>query len=128
MEMDNRAIRAIKEDGILRIALYGRMTYDTVQQFKTDIEEAIVDAEGYIIDLSKVEQIDSTGLGLLVNVAKHFIQNKNRMVIVNMDDLIQELFEISKLDSVFQICSTVSEAIRVVKDEDDTYWSRVMSF
>lgn len=118
----------ITDENIQIISLNGSIVYEHVQDYKKIVKDSIKDAEGYILDLRMVTKMDSTGLGLLVNIAKYFIQNHNKMVILNNDDLINELFKISKLDKLFEICDTKSESIKSIKDNDESYWSRVMQF
>jgi len=113
------------EEKIQIITLNGRLTYDLIGEYKSAIQDIIKDAEGYIISLVGVSQIDSTGMGLLVNTAKHFISNKNKMIIVNEDELIKELFMIAKLDQVFEIKETISEALTAVNVADEEYWTKV---
>jgi len=113
------------EKKIQIITLNGRLTYDLIGEYKSAIQDIIKDAEGYIISLVGVSQIDSTGMGLLVNTAKHFISNKNKMIIVNEDELIKELFMIAKLDQVFEIKETISEALTAVNVADEEYWTKV---
>lgn len=110
------------------IRLNGRVTYDFISEYKEEIQKNIADAPGYIMDLSGVEQIDSTGMGLIINTAKLFINNKNKMVLVNNDPFIKELFEISNLHKVFNICPSVTEAIKVLSVDDDEYWSKVATY
>jgi|LGOV01.1.fsa_nt_gb anti-anti-sigma factor len=112
-------------DKIQIITLNGRLTYDLIGEYKSAIQGIIKDAEGYIINLNGVSQIDSTGMGLLVNTAKYFISNKNKMIIVNEDELIKELFMIAKLDQVFEIKETISDALTAVNVPDEEYWMKV---
>jgi len=129
--MNDEAIKRVRtkyQDEIQVIVLSGRLTYDLIEDFKREMKEIIGEAAGYVIDLKDVEQIDSTGLGLLINIAKHFIFNKNKMVILNQDEVINELFEISKLNRIFNICPTMNEAIKVVTEDDEAYWSRLTSY
>ncbi len=116
------------ENGIQFLKLDGRITYDAIEEYKQDIKTEIVASEGYIIDLSRVDQIDSTGLGLLVNVAKNFIYNKSKMVILNDDEWINELFKVSKLNTIFQICSSKEEAMAAIAQEDENFWNKVLSY
>lgn len=128
MEKQNEIVKQRMVDEVQIISLSGRMTYDDIGLYKKQIEDIIQPAQGYIVDLKNVQQIDSTGLGLLINVARNFIQNKEKVVIVNEDELIQELFEVSKLDKVFAICKTLAEAQIKVRDADETFWSRVKAY
>jgi len=127
-EENIRRVNSSFTEEIQVLSLKGRITYDFIDGYKIELKGIIEDAGGYIIDLTKVEQIDSTGLGLLVNVAKNFIFNKNKMVILNKDDWINELFNVSKLNQVFNVCSTMEEALKTVTLEDDTYWNKVTSY
>lgn len=66
-----------------------------------------------IIDLTDVNHICSTALGILVSYKKRFKDAQGDiMVVINDEDLLQ-LFEITMLDKVFTICPTVEDA----KDE-----------
>ncbi len=116
------------EEKIQIITLNGRLTYDLIGEYKSAIQGIIKDAEGYIINLNGVSQIDSTGMGLLVNTAKYFISNKNKMIIVNEDELIKELFMIAKLDQIFEIKESISEALAAVNVQDEKYWTKVKMY
>ncbi len=47
------------------------------------------------------------------------------MIIVNEDELIKELFMIAKLDQVFEIKETISDALTAVNVPDEEYWMKV---
>lgn len=115
-------------NGIQVISISGQMTYDFVPKIKDQIQTLIIDANGYIVDLTKVEKIDSVGLGLLVNTAKKIISNQNKVVIVNTDKFTQELFEISKLDAIFEITESIAEAEKLLKEKDEIYWSKISKY
>jgi len=113
------------ENNIQTLQLNGRMTYDFIDQYEKHIKKGIVNADGYIIDLRAIEQIDSTGLGLLVTLAKYFMNNKGKMVIVNTDALIHELFVVSKLDQIFKISDSIVESIKIIEDKDEVFWTGI---
>lgn len=126
--MEGTKVVAKIENNIQIISLNGRLTYDYIGDYKTEVMDSIQNAKGYIINLGGVDQVDSTGMGLLVNTAKHFITNKHKMVLVITDSLIGELFTIAKLDKVFEICTSIEEAKKILNLEDDEYWSRVAGY
>ena len=107
------------------IVLSGRVTYDYMSEYKSAIKSIIQDAEGYVMDLINVTQIDSTGLGLIVNIAKNVITNKKRMVLYTQDELIFELLSISKLDKVFHITSSLEDAVEAARITDEGYHKKV---
>ena len=57
----------------------------------------------FIVDLEKVDYIDSSGLGTLVAIQKRALQNGGSVVIKGLHGLVKELFELTRLDKVFEI-------------------------
>lgn len=55
------------------------------------------------IDLSGVDYIDSSGLGVLVAVQKRAFQNGGGVVIRGLHHEVKELFELTRLTKVFEI-------------------------
>jgi len=64
-----------------------------------------------IIDLSKVEYIDSSFLGALVAVLKHAMANKLDVVLVDLCKDVYDLLLLIRLDKVFKIYDNYQEAI-----------------
>lgn len=63
-----------------------------------------------ILDLSGVRWINSAGVGALV---AHFVSFRNRKGTIrfaNLSPKVQEIFEITKLDSVMEVYDTVEQA------------------
>lgn len=69
--------------------------------------------DGYIIDTVNVDDIDSTGFGVLVNTAKKAYSNK--IAIIVNDEMIKELFEIAKFTMLFPIVASLEEAKKVLE-------------
>ena len=57
----------------------------------------------FIIDLGGVDYIDSSGLGTLVAIPKRALQNGGSVVIKGLHGLVKDLFELTRLDKVFEI-------------------------
>lgn len=79
------------------------------------LREAIVAAieEGrhrLIIDVQKVNFLDSTGLGVLVGALKRVRGDGGSLDIVCTQERILKIFEITGLDKVFGLHATVDEA------------------
>jgi anti-sigma B factor antagonist len=64
-----------------------------------------------IIDFTKIDYIDSTGIGELVGYLGKFSNQNRKLVLVNPSDRIQKLLKLAKLDSVFKIYGSEDEAI-----------------
>lgn len=63
-----------------------------------------------IIDVQKVEFLDSTGLGVLVGALKRVRADGGSLDIVCTQERILKIFEITGLDKVFGLYATVEEA------------------
>ncbi|MCB1167510.1 MAG: STAS domain-containing protein [Leptospiraceae bacterium] len=68
-------------------------------------------APKFIIDMKKVPFINSAALGLFLNIYKHVDYLKGRMVFAGLNSDVENLMEITKLTSVFEIFKSVDEAL-----------------
>jgi anti-sigma B factor antagonist len=63
-----------------------------------------------LIDLSRVEFLDSTGLGVLVGANRRLQSNGGSLRLICAQERLLKIFRISGLDSVFDIYDTVESA------------------
>ena len=64
-----------------------------------------------IIDFTKIDYIDSTGIGELVGYLGKFTTQNRKLILVNPSERILKLLKLAKLDTVFKIYNTEEEAI-----------------
>jgi anti-sigma B factor antagonist len=64
-----------------------------------------------IIDMSEVAFMDSSGLATLVEALQLSRRYQGKLKLVGMQNRVRSIFEISKLDSIFQIYQTQAEAM-----------------
>lgn len=57
----------------------------------------------FVITMQKVDYIDSSGLGVLVAVQKRAVQNGGGVAIKGIQGIVKELFELTRLNKVFEI-------------------------
>lgn len=96
----------------------GKLVYRTTQYAKQEFSKLLkfADVDGYIVDMTQITQIDSTGFGVLINFAKRVNLNNNRIVIILRNNFIKELFKIAKLDKLFPIVDHQEEAVKLLKE------------
>jgi anti-sigma B factor antagonist len=85
-------------------------------QFRHDILE--LKAQGYskiILDLVNVEFIDSSGLGVIVFIAKK-IDKDEKLVICRVNSSVLHTFKLTKMDLALNLTNTVKEAIVILKN------------
>jgi len=64
-----------------------------------------------VIDFSKVQFLTSSLLGLLIRLNKKVCQNQGRLRLCSIDPKILEIFKITRLDKVLEICSDRQQAL-----------------
>jgi len=108
-------LRNEKIDGIMVLQLSGRFdAYESpaVEQFFQRIN---TDPLPYVIlNLINVNFIDSTGLATLTIGMKRCRQQQGDLILCGMQQPISIIFQLTRLDTVFTLASTLEEAIKTV--------------
>ena len=68
-----------------------------------------------IIDLSKVDWMNSTGLGILISGLTTLRNNEGELKLANVTEKIQSLLTITKLITVFECFDSLDEAVASFK-------------
>lgn len=97
------------ENTVLKLS--GRLDLNSSSQLKGRVKELLAEGEmNLVLDMSDVNFINSSGLGTLVSILKDVRMVKGRMVICDLAQYVQEIFEITQLSHIFDIYQTVEEA------------------
>src|SRR5215468_360379 len=64
---------------------------------------SLSDASVVIIDLANVSKIDAGGLGILLQLREQVQSKGGEFRLMNVTDLVDQILEISHLDSVFEV-------------------------
>jgi anti-sigma B factor antagonist len=95
---------------VIRVA--GEIHSTTAPEFAERLNAAIERGKtGVVLDLTGVEFIDSTGLSVLLNGLRRITRARGAMAIACANPTVLRLFEITKLDSTFEIVPDCDEAI-----------------
>lgn len=83
---------------------------------RQDLKQRVLDeldkgAQKVVIDFARTGYIDSSGLGVLVSLAKRIRDAGGELRLASLHDELQTLFELTKLDTLFQISTTRDHAI-----------------
>ena len=97
------------------ITVAGEIHVSTAPRFSEQLNAAIQDdAPAVVLDLSDVDFIDSTGLSVLLNGLRRVTRQHGRMALVATNPTVLRLFEITRLDSTFDIRTSRAEALEAV--------------
>lgn len=85
---------------------------ESAQFFAQTLERTLENDSGHVIvDFSKINFIDSTGIGELVGYLGRFRNSKRELILVNPSDRIRKLLQVARLDSLFPTYDTVEAAV-----------------
>ena len=91
----------------------GEVDVYTAPKLRERLVELVGDGHHRIVvDMSKVEFLDSTGLGVLVGGLKRVRQHEGRLALVCNQERILKIFRITGLTKVFPIYDTLEEALQ----------------
>jgi len=95
---------------------------ETVHEFERTLERAANERTGAVVlDLTDLEYLDSTAVGILVGGLHRMKSEDRELVLVNPRERIAGLLRVANLDSLFEIYGSVAEALEAIrKKEGDT--------
>ena len=64
-----------------------------------------------VVDLAKTTYLDSSGLAVLIEGMQNVQQYGGKFALANVQESVQHIFEIARLDQVFQIFPDVDSAL-----------------
>jgi len=101
-----------KHDGVVITEIEGQLIVGNRQELKQKmLDELEKGAKKFLIDFAKTGYIDSSGLGVLVSLSKKIREQGGELRLANLNDDLKTLFELTKLDTLFQIAETREKAL-----------------
>jgi anti-sigma B factor antagonist len=65
-----------------------------------------------VVDLSRVSYIDSSGIAALIEAMQNVQEYGGKFALAGLQETVRPIFEIARLDQVFQIYPTLNAALR----------------
>ncbi|MFQ5676100.1 MAG: STAS domain-containing protein [bacterium] len=65
-----------------------------------------------LVDLQKVKYMDSSGVATLVEALQQVSKYGGKLKLANLKDAVKDVFELSRLDKVFDIFESIDEALK----------------
>jgi anti-sigma B factor antagonist len=94
------------------ISLQGVLNASSAPQLKKHIDQS-PDAQSMIIDLEKIDFLDSSGLGVLVGIARKKKESGASLKLANLNDRVKKVFEITQAYTLFDIYDDLAAAALV---------------
>lgn len=101
-----------KQQDITIVEVEGQLIVGNRQELKQRVlDELDSGARKVLVDFSRTGYIDSSGLGVLVSLAKRLRDDGGELRLANLNDDLRTLFELTKLDTLFPIADTRERAL-----------------
>ncbi len=86
----------------LEIALEGRLDTMTAPELEAELNQSLGGVETLTLDFSRLEYISSAGLRVLLTAHK-MMSDKGGMQITNVNEIVQEVFEVTGFADILEI-------------------------
>ena len=86
----------------LEIALEGRLDTMTSPELEAELGKSMSGADSLIMDFSTLDYISSAGLRVLLSAHKS-MSSKGGMIIRNVNEVVQEVFEVTGFSDILTI-------------------------
>ena len=95
----------------LVVGLSGRLDLEAEKGFLNSFDVWMQNKPNFVFDCTNLEFIDSSGLGILLRILKRAINADRDIRLAAINEEVRMLLEITRADQIFQIFSTVEEAV-----------------
>ena len=96
-------IKKTVDGSTLVLALEGRLDTTTAPQLENELKVSLYDTKALTLDMEKLEYLSSAGLRVLLTAQKQMQKQKAEMVVVNVNEIIMEVFEITGFVDIITI-------------------------
>lgn len=101
-----------EQDSVTILNWQGPLGVDNHLVFKEAVQSLIDNKKHqFVLDLSNVTFIDSTGLGVMTALLRRLKQSGGDLVLVNLQAEVKPIFEITGLKKIFTIASNLEAAL-----------------
>jgi anti-sigma B factor antagonist len=101
-----------EEGGRVVVAAIGEVDVFTAPALDAELYRLIEDGRtAIVVDLSRVDFLDSTGLSVLVKALKRIRESEGRLDVVVTAERVAKVFRLTGLDALIPLHASVAEAL-----------------
>jgi len=98
------------------LTLVGELDYSECASFRMTIDRILKNSPpSTLVDLSRLDYLDSSGLGLLLSLSKEYGSHGGRLVLVT-NDAVDSILDLTRLSGIFSTAPTLTEAEIMLAD------------
>jgi anti-sigma B factor antagonist len=99
-------------NGVLVVHVEGQLVITNRAELKDLVQERLAAGDRrFVLDFTQTPYIDSSGLGALVTIARRIREEGGDVRLAGLNDDLRQLFELTKLDTLFSISATPEQAL-----------------
>jgi len=108
-------VKQEEKNGISVCCVIGEIDINTAPQVKKILDKIVgAKKEKIILNLKDVSYVDSSGLATLVEILKGMRSYGGKLKLTNLSTKVKNLFEITKLEKLFDIEAEEEEALKAL--------------
>lgn len=110
-------ITTLNQGGVRIVSLEGRMDLANAMKAESRLNEILGEgATQIILDLDKLEFMSSSGLRAIIFLEKRLSERGGKLVLANMSETVENLFNLTKLYDLFIIRKSLNEALAAFRE------------
>jgi HptB-dependent secretion and biofilm anti anti-sigma factor len=91
------------DENTVTIKISGRFDFSTHQEFMQAYKAHPKGEKAFIVDLAYAEYLDSSAMGMLLQLREHSVIGNKRVVLRNANDAVRDVLAIANFEKLFQI-------------------------
>ena len=96
-------IRTSEDNEELVISIKGKFDFTLLNEFRQAYSTDIVNRNNVVIDMRNTSSIDSSALGMLLNMQRNLKKSDGEISVVNCNEDVRKVFDITHFDKKFNI-------------------------
>jgi len=109
------SIELTQEPTYWMLTLAGDLDYGECAAFRMNIDRILKSAPpATIVDLSGVEYLDSSGLGLLLSLSKDYGSSGGKLVLVT-NETVDNILSLTRLNGIFSTAPELEQAMQIIE-------------
>ena len=94
-----------------RVRCTGKLVTGSTGILQTEVRSLLPDAKRIVLDLTDLGYMDSSGLGAIIGLYVSVKSAGGRLEVINLSARVRELFSITNVLSLFEVCGEQSNRI-----------------
>jgi anti-sigma B factor antagonist len=97
-----------------------KLDMSTTAEFKDAMNQAIADESSVVLEMGKVQFVDSSGLGTLLSLLRDLSGRGGDLKLSQVQKRVRAMFELVRMHRILSVYETTEEAVAAFETSDET--------